>query len=294
MVAIYCQKENEKQIMSIHVGVDLGGSKVRIVSSVRGQLVSEQSTSGPEFTPEMLSKRIEEYCTAQNIHPDSIGIAIPGLLQPPQIIQCDDLPNFSNTDGSTIGIPGVPTALLNDVDAGLIDALTHLPSDATCLLIMAGTTIGASVAINGKPFSGVSGFAGELGYFPIIQDCESTRLDKVAGGRYIISQLGVSPEEITSGILHGEQKYISAVNNAGQTLGRVISGIMSLINPSHVVVGGGTLRFPGYFESMQNEIERTCLNPILKVCSITKAASGENVVANGALLAGKAKMIVSI
>ena len=170
--------------------------------------------------------------------------------------------------------------------------LTHLPSDATCLLVMAGTTIGASVAINGKPFSGVSGFAGELGYFPIMQDCESTRLDKVAGGRYIISKLGVSPEEITSGILHGEQKYISAVNNAGQTLGRVISGVMSLINPSHVVVGGGTLRFPGYFESMQNEIERTCLNPILEVCSVTKASSGENVVANGALLAGKAKMIV--
>ena len=155
---------------------------------------------------------------------------------------------------------------------------------------MVGTTVGASVAINGKPFSGVSGFAGELGYFPINEDGESTRLDKIAGGRYIISKLCASPEEITSRVLHRDQKYISAVNNAGQALGGVISGVISLLNPSHVVVGGGTLRFPGYFESMQNEIERTCLAATLKDCSIFKAASGENVVAKGALLAGKANM----
>ncbi len=72
--------------------------------------------------------------------------------------------------------------MLNDLDAGLIDALTYLPPNTTCLFIMAGTTVGASVAINGKPFSGVSGFAGELGYFPINEDGESTRLDKIAGG----------------------------------------------------------------------------------------------------------------
>ena len=137
----------------------------------------------------------------------------------------------------------------------------------------------------------MSGFAGELGYFPINEDGESTRLDKIAGGRYIISKLGASPEEITSRVLHRDQKYISAVNNAGQALGGVISGVISLLNPSHVVVGGGTLRFPGYFESMQNEIERTCLAATLKDCSILKAASGENVVANGALLAGKANMV---
>lgn len=274
--------------MGVHVGVDLGGSKLRIVANLRGDLVSEQSLSGPEFNPEMLSRKIEDYCARQGIHPDTIGIAVPGLLQPPQIIQCDDLPNFSKTDGSTIGIP---TSLLNDLDAGLIDALTYLPPNTTCLFIMAGTTVGASVAINGKPFSGVSGFAGELGYFPINEDGESTRLDKIAGGRYIISKLCASPEEITSRVLHGDQKYISAVNNAGQALGGAISGVISLLNPSHVVVGGGTLRFPGYFESMQNEIERTCLAATLKDCSIFKAASGENVVAKGALLAGKANMV---
>ena len=277
--------------MGIHIGVDLGGTKVRIVSNLRGQLVSSQSTSGPEFTPEMLSDQIENYCITKGIHPATIGIAIPGLIQYPQILQCDDLPNFSNTDGSTIGIPGVPTSLLNDVDAGLIDVLSHLPLDATCLLVMVGTTVGASVAINGKPFNGSSGFAGELGYFPMIEEGESTRLDKIAGGRYIISKLGANPEEITSKILQNNQKYISVVNNAGQALGRVISGIMSFINPSHVVVGGGTLRFPGYFDSMQNEIKKTCLGDILKVCSITKALSGENVVANGAMLAGKKKLI---
>ena len=277
--------------MGVHVGVDLGGSKLRIVANLRGDLVSEQSLSGPEFNPEMLSRKIEDYCARQGIHPDTIGIAVPGLLQPPQIIQCDDLPNFSKTDGSTIGIPGIPTSLLNDVDAGLIDALTYLPPNTTCLFIMAGTTVGASVAINGKPFSGVSGFAGELGYFPINEDGESTRLDKIAGGRYIISKLCASPEEITSRVLHRDQKYISAVNNAGQALGGVISGVISLLNPSYVVVGGGTLRFPGYFESMQNEIERTCLAATLKDCSIFKAASGENVVAKGALLAGKANMV---
>lgn len=277
--------------MGIHIGVDLGGTKVRIVSNLTDQLVVAQSVSGPEYTPQMLSQKIEDYCTTRGIHPDTIGIAVAGLVQPPQILLCDDLPNFSKTDGSTIGIPGVPTSLLNDVDAGLIDVLSHLPSNATCLLVMVGTSVGASLAINGKPFNGASGFAGELGYFPMIEEGESTRLDKIAGGRYIISKLGASPEEITSKILQDNPKYISVVNSAGRALGRVIAGIMSFINPSHVVVGGGTLRFPGYVDSMQNEIERTCLGDILNVCSITKAVSGENVVAKGAMLAGKENLI---
>lgn len=277
--------------MAIHIGVDLGGTKVRIVSNLTDRLVVGQSVSGPEFTPQMLSQQIEDYCATRGIHPDTIGIAVAGLIQSPQILLCDELPNFSRTDGSTIGIPGVPTSLLNDVDAGLIDVLSHLPSNATCLLVMVGTSVGASLAINGKLFNGASGFAGELGYFPMIEEGESTRLDKIAGGRYIISKLGASPEKITAEILKGNQKYISVVNNAGQALGRVVSGIMSFINPSHVVVGGGTLRYPGYYDSMQNEIERTCLADILNVCSITKAVSGENVVANGAMLAGKENLV---
>ncbi len=276
--------------MGIHIGVDLGGTKVRIVSNLADQLDVAQSASGPEFTPQMLSRQIEDYCTTREIHPDTIGIAVPGLVQPPRILLCDDLPNSSKTDGSAIGIPGVPISILNDLDAGLIDTLSHLPSDATCLLIMVGTGVGASLAINGKPFNGTCGFAGELGYFPMIEDGESTRLDKIAGGRYIISKLGASPEKITAELLKGNQKYVSAVNDAGQALGRVVSGIMSFINPSHVVIGGGTMRYPGYFDSIQNEIERTCLSDILNACSISKAVSAENVVANGAMLAGKEKL----
>ena len=43
--------------MGVHVGVDLGGSKLRIVANLRGDLVSEQSLSGPGFNPEMLSRK---------------------------------------------------------------------------------------------------------------------------------------------------------------------------------------------------------------------------------------------
>lgn len=274
--------------MGIHIGVDLGGTKVRIVSHIDGEIIASQNSSGPDFTPEMLSLQIKNYCATQEIQPDTIGIAAPGLIQYPKILQSDDLPHFSNTDASDIGIPGVPTALLNDVDAGLIDVMSQLPADATCLLVMVGTTVGTSLAINGKPFSGASGFAGELGYFPMFEKGELTRLDKIAGGRYIIEKIGASPEKITSEIQQGNQDYISAVNNAGRALGRIVSGIMSFINPSHVVVGGGTFRFPGYFESMLNEIETTCLNDIFDACTINRVSSGENVVANGAMLAGKA------
>ncbi len=273
--------------MGIHIGVDLGGTKVRIVSNTPDQLDAAVGVSGLDFTPQMLRQQIEDYCTTRGMRPDTIGIAVPGLIQAPQILQCDDLPHFSKTDGSALGIPGVPVSILNDLDAGLLDVLSNLPSSATCLLVMVGTTVGTSLAVKGVPFNGACGFAGELGYFPVMEEGELTRLDKIAGGRYIISKLGASPEQITAEILQGNQKYISVMNHAGKSLGRVISGIMSFINPSHVVVGGGTLRYPGYFESMQKEIESTCLDEILNACTISKAASGKNVVAKGALLAGK-------
>src|SRR5439155_1114957 len=79
--------------------------------------------------------------------------------------------------------------LLNDVEAASLEELHDLPAGSTAAVVMAGTGIGAGFVVDGRPFRGARGWAGELGSIPIAGAEGVATLDQLASGASILKRL---------------------------------------------------------------------------------------------------------
>ena len=73
--------------------------------------------------------------------------------------------------------------MVNDAAAALVEECHDAPAGATAAVVMVGTGIGAALLVNGQPFGGARGWAGELGSIPIATASDGVRtLDQLASG----------------------------------------------------------------------------------------------------------------
>ena len=125
--------------------------------------------------------------------------------------------------------------------------------------IKAGTGIGSGIVTGGRIFRGAQGAAGDIGHIQFSSDdpplCRCGKLGCVearAGGWAIARDLsgrGISAEnarDVVELVERNKPEAIMLVRRAGQTIGEVASDVVSLLNPSLIVVGG-TLARAGEF-----------------------------------------------
>lgn len=148
---------------------------------------------------------------------------------------------------------------------------------------MVGTGIGAALIAHGKPILGSDGWAGELGYFPIPFEGGVKRLDELSGGQYMADRLGMTASEMVIKARQGEELVLKTIQEGGCFLGLAIAGLINLLNPDEIAFGGGTLRLPGYWEAMQQEVQRHVIPSLWKPEMVKKVSSGEQIVARGAI-----------
>lgn len=125
--------------------------------------------------------------------------------------------------------------------------------------IKVGTGIGSGIVTGGRIFRGAQGAAGDIGHIQFSSDnpplCRCGKLGCVearAGGWAIardLSERGISAEnarDVVTLVERNKPEAIMLVRRAGQTIGEVASDVVSLLNPSLIVVGG-TLARTGEF-----------------------------------------------
>lgn len=124
--------------------------------------------------------------------------------------------------------------------------------------------IGIGLIIDGKPYYGKSGFAGEFGHFPTFDNeilchcgkkgCLETEASGMAihrmvveriksGESSILSKKGIDLELITlTDILDAVKKEdplcIEIVEQVGSVIGKYIAGLINIFNPELVIIGG--------------------------------------------------------
>lgn len=266
-------------------GIDLGGTRVRLLWETEFARGVIREKTGEEFTPDHLKEFLER-CREEIGVPqwDGIGIAVPGLTDGKQVTVSDVLPRFSGWHPDRKELKGDQVLLTNDADAALFCVSSALAADSVAVMLMVGTAVGAGIAIGGTKFEGGSGGAGELGYWPVPIDGEWGRLDQAAGGAAVIAASGsLSPEEIAKRALRGEEESLEAIARAGRTLGAAAGGVINFLNPTHLFYEGGTFQYPGYEEVFLKAIETTALPSHRKTCRVLRAAEKENVVLEGVL-----------
>jgi predicted NBD/HSP70 family sugar kinase len=160
----------------------------------------------------------------------------------------------------------VPVSIENDSRAMTYGEYMSLGKDADPNMIFINLSwgLGMGMILDGKLYYGKSGFSGEIGHFPLLDNdimCRCGKVgcletgasgsalcreieEKLAEGRpsslsaIYASRGEIDLEDILKAIQEEDMIAIEGIGKVGETLGRGISGILNIFNPGLVVVGG--------------------------------------------------------
>jgi predicted NBD/HSP70 family sugar kinase len=210
---------------------------------------------------------------------------VPGLVDlTGRITACDVLPRFADwRPEDALADLGARVVVANDVKAALAEELHDLSPGATAGVVMAGTAIGAAFITEGRPLLGARGWAGELGYLPVVVDGSVKRLDELAGGSFIAASLGISADELARRAGAGDAAVLEAIRKGGFALGLGLAAVINLLNPSRLAVGGGALSLPGYWDAARDAAARHSIPEMSHACRLYQVRTGSRVAALGAI-----------
>lgn len=262
------------------LGIDLGGTKMLLVYGK----IEQKIPTGKEFNRENFKSAIQNFIQKNQLNIQGIGVAVPGLVQNNKIVECDVLPNLKgwSPDQDWNDLP-FKVYLSNDIKAALSQEYGDVEDSFTGGVIMVGTGIGAALISDSKPMLGADGWAGEMGYFPIQYKGEVKRLDELSGGQYMADRLGMTSQEMVLEASIGNQKVLEVIREGGYYLGLALAGLINLLNPNEISIGGGTIRLPGYWEALLDSCQKNVIPQLWKSDMVQKVKSGEQIVALGAI-----------
>ncbi|PSB44055.1 ROK family protein [Chamaesiphon polymorphus] len=263
----------------IQVGIDIGGTKMLAIARSSDIHARSQITTGKDFSADDAQKAIDRFIHTLSTPPDSIGIAVPGLVDPHGVvIACDVLPQLVGWQPAIALASICKVNVLNDAEAALMQVVSNIQPQAVAAVVMVGTGIGAAIYAHGMVLRGANGWAGELGSIPI----EGKTLDAQASGAAILQELGVDIDRLSDLVAAGDSRALQAIEQAGSKFGLGLATLINLLNPEAIVLAGGTLRWQGYLEAALESVERHSLDDLRAVCSIEVSPHGGDLVALGA------------
>ncbi|KAF0239322.1 MAG: rok family transcriptional repressor [Prolixibacteraceae bacterium] len=241
---------------------------------------NNEVASGPHFFPikmqsditifyrvnEMLEKVVAESSIPVN-RIIVAGIELPGLINLKQGINKTYFPNTANLFAELRKIFGIPVYFNHDAKVRTF-AEQHFglaKNKKNVLMLQADWGLGLGIIVNGKLYSGKSGYSGEFGHLPIVdngvlcacgkQGCLETMVSAVAVSRMakegiqkgklsLISELVQNNlEKIDISVViqaanQGDQFAISLFADVGHWLGRGISYLIQIFDPELIIIGG--------------------------------------------------------
>ena len=194
---------------------------------------------------------------------------------------------------------GIPVSIDNDTRAMTYGEMVKglVKGEKNIIFINLSWGLGAGLIINGDIFTGKSGFSGEFGHFNVFDNeilchcgkrgCLETEVSGAALHRKLIQCVQDGKQSILSKrILHGDapltlDEIISATNREdllcielveeiGQKLGRYLAGLINLLNPELVIIGGVLAQTGDYIlQPIKSAVRKYSLNLVNKDSVIT-------------------------
>lgn len=264
------------------IGIDLGGTKILTgiftpELECVGQLkISTKAERGAERVIERIARSVREAVDECDLTLDSIrglGIGAPGAV--------------NTKDGNVIFAPnldwkdvplkkllekelGVPVFVENDCKMNALGVYqAELGSKPKSMIgVFLGTGIGAGIFIDGKPYTGFNGTAGEIGHMVIDIDgpecgCGNRGCFEALASRRAIfrtiqaavkkgqstvltEMLGPELADLRSGdlrkaIRRGDRFVEKVIEQAAEYTGIAVGNLINLFNPEVIVLGGGII-----------------------------------------------------
>ncbi len=242
------------------LAIDIGGSKIA-AGLVTDDAVTARATAptpAQEGPDAIIAVALDLAGGLDLDDVTEIGIASAGIIEPRtgRVTHATDL--LRGWAGTPLGDRvhqefGLPVAVLNDVHAhGLGETLGGAAAGCRSALVVAvGTGIGGCHVVDGRPAVGSRGVAGHVGHLPVAEakgvpcTCGRTgHLEGLASGSGVRAAFRRStgrdlPAAEIASAAGEDADALAVLDTAGRATGRVIGGLLNVLDPEVVVVGGG-------------------------------------------------------
>ena len=262
---------------ALAIGVDAGGTKVEaLLVGVEdgGSILDRRRAQTPATDAEATTRTIVALARELMAGRDdvsAVGVGAAGMVDRGGVMRF--APNlawreFPLAERIRSGV-GLPTLVDNDANVAAWGEFRFGAGRGSndMLLVTVGTGIGGGIVAGGKLFRGGHGFAGEIGHIIVEPNgpvCGCGNLgcwEQVASGR-AIGRLGREAAEehpeslivelagrasavtglvVTAAALEGDHVAVRILAEVGRRLGEGIAGLVNILDPDIVVVGGGVI-----------------------------------------------------
>lgn len=253
--------------MEAAVGVDIGGTKTAagLVDPSGVVLVTATRPTPAAEGREAILDTAAEF--ARSVAGDrwgsitAVGVGSAGVIDPERgvvVSATSALAGWAGTDlrgGLSRRLGGLPVATGNDVHAHALGEQWRgaAAGCADVLLVAVGTGVGASIVLGGKVRYGPRSVAGHAGHMPVPAaagapcPCGGTgHVEAVASGPALLAEYrrrGGTRATDLAGVARlaaaGDPLATDVLATGGTALGQAIGGLMNVIDPEIVVIGGG-------------------------------------------------------
>lgn len=299
------------------VGIDLSGPTLRAaLVSNEGEIIERRETAIE--ADKLVSQVAAVVSELRSVNSDikAVGIAIPGLVnrQTDRVVASRDLPSTVREDlhSEFMEATGLRVEIENDANAAAYGEFVVGAGRGTrdMFYVTIGEGIGGAIILDGKLWTGASGFAGEVGHITIDTDgieCECGNigcLETVASGPNIVrranerlhrdgtsslSKLAVNKDFTAADLAHeannGDDFSLMMIERTGKYIGTGVASVLNLLNIERIVLGGGVMDAGDLIlNPIINEAKRRAFQPCFEATQIVAATLGADSVSVGAAM----------
>ena len=232
-----------------------------------------------------------------------IAVAVPGvvrrrdgLVSMAPNLGWRDVP-FGEMIARALGA-AVPVAVANEADLAVLAELHRgaARGEADVVLVSGAIGVGGGLVAGGRPLLGAAGYGGELGHVPVRPAGAPCRCGSIGcwetevGLEAILARGGREPGgglAALDGMLRdaaaGAPAALAALDETGEWLGIGLAGLVNLLNPRLVVLGGAfETIFPLVAERIDAELDRRVLPAPRALVRVVPAKLGADAPLRGA------------
>jgi glucokinase len=299
------------------LGIDLSGPTMRAaLVSAAGEVIERRES--PIEADQLVTKVADVVKELRSTHPDiaAIGVAIPGLVnrQTDRVIVSRDLPSTVREElhSEFMDATGLRVEIENDANAAAYGEYVVGAGRGSrdMFYVTIGDGIGGAIILDGKLWTGASGFAGEVGHITIDTDgveCECGNvgcLETVASGPNIVrranerlhrdgtsslSRLAINKNFTAADLAHeanhGDDFSLMMIERTGKYIGTGVANVLNLLNIEKIVLGGGVMDAGDLIlNPIIQEARRRAFQPCFEATQIVAATLGSDAVSIGAAM----------
>lgn len=312
------------------MGVDIRHSHASVaVTDFKGDVIS--FTDNIPFVLESKEESIRRISTAVRTYFDEhgldfqkalgLGVSITGRINP----ETGESNTYQLPDGMTISnilseALDIPVLIENDSRAMTYGEFLAgaAKKDKNFLFVNISWGLGMGMILDGRLFYGKSGFSGEIGHFPLLDNDVICRCGKVgcfetgasgsALNRMVLNELKngrssslsskfrsgekITINDIYEAIKEEDVLAIEKVQEVGTILGRGLAGLINVFNPELVVIGGKMAVAGDYLMlPVRSSVKKYAQNFVAKDTNIRFSKLGSEAAPIGAALLSRSRLL---